>query len=174
MIITGAQFTKLLISKLENFLDSANAKPSQGTAMKKQSLPQVPIPLVPINSDETTSTATSSEEAETAAGMGSSMATSVSSDRDLATSEAVDDGAEKTLQKIIASYTGLAPAGIARDADISDLGVDSLAAVELAEELHTVRQGNHSRGSSYKQLRGSFATTCPFLLNQKSDVACFQ
>ena len=65
----------------------------------------------------------------------SSSATSASSDRDLATSEAVDDGAEKTLRNIIATYTGLSPAEIARDADIGDLGVDSLAAVELAEEL---------------------------------------
>lgn len=130
MIITGARFTKLLISKLEKFLDSANAKPSQGTAMGKQSLPQVPI-----NSYETTSTAKSSEGTETPPRMDSSSATSVSSDRDLATSEAVDDGAEKTLRNIIATYTGLSPAEIARDADIGDLGVDSLAAVELAEEL---------------------------------------
>ena len=130
MIITGARFTKLLISKLEKFLDSANAKPSQGTAMGKQSLPQVPI-----NSYETTSTAKSSEGTETPPRMDSSSATSVSSDRDLATSETVDDGAEKTLRNIIATYTGLSPAEIARDADICDLGVDSLAAVELAEEL---------------------------------------
>ena len=133
MIITGAQFTKLLISKLERFLDSANAKPSQGTAMGNKSLP-----LVPVKSSEVTSTVTSVEGTETPPGMdNSSRATSVESDDGLATPEAVDDGAEKSLRNIIATYTGLSPAEIAHDANIGDLGVDSLAAVELAEELQT-------------------------------------
>ena len=122
MIITGAQFTKLLISKLERFLDSANAKPSQGTAVEHKSLP--PIPVKP---SATTSTATSVEGTETPPDIDrSSRAT---------TPETIDDGADQILRNIIATYTGLSPAEIARDADIGDLGVDSLAAVELAEEL---------------------------------------
>ena len=126
MIITGAQFTKLLISKLERFLDSANAKPSQETVVAKPSLPQMPV-----KSSETASTATSVEGTETPPGEGnSSRATSVDSNDDF------DDGAEMSLRNIIASYTGLPPADIAHDANIGDLGVDSLAAVELAEELH--------------------------------------
>lgn len=124
MIITGAQFTKLLISKLERFLDSANAKPSQGTAVAHKGLPPIPV-----KSSETTSTATSVEGTETPPDMdNSSRAT---------TPEAVDDSADKILRNIIATYTGLSPAEIARDADLGDLGVDSLAAVELAEELQT-------------------------------------
>lgn len=123
MIITGAQFTKLLISKLERFLDSANSKPSQGTAVENKSLSQVPVKF-----SETTSTATSIEGTETPPDMDSSRAT---------TPEAVDDGAEKSLRDIIASYTGISPAEIPHDGDIGDLGVDSLAAVELAEELQT-------------------------------------
>lgn len=50
---------------------------------------------------------------------------------------AVDDDAEMSLRKIIVTYTGLSPAEIARDASIGDMGVVSLAAVELAEELQT-------------------------------------
>lgn len=131
MIITGAQFTKLLISKLERFLDSANAKPSQGMVMGNKT------PLeVPVKSSVTTSTSTSVEGTETPPGLdSSSRATSVESNDRLATPEAVDDGAEMSLRNIIATYTGLSPAEIAHDANIGDLGVDSLAAVELAEEL---------------------------------------
>ena len=123
MIITGAQFTKLAISKLERFLDSANAKPSQETTMRKKSLPQISV------KSETTSTATSVEGTETPPDMEHSSGAT--------TPETVDDGAEKRLRQLIATYTGISPAEIAHDADIGDLGVDSLAAVELAEELQT-------------------------------------
>lgn len=136
MMITGAQFTKLLISKLERFLDSANAKPSQVVGVGNKSLPQTSIissettlPQTSTKSSETTSTATSIEGTETPPDMDSSSG---------ATSpEIVDDGAEKRLREVIATYTGLSPAEIVHDSDIGDLGVDSLAAVELAEELQT-------------------------------------
>ena len=52
LMITGAQFTKLSISKLERFLDSANGKPFQGT--------MVTAPLhVPVNHAESTPTTVS-------------------------------------------------------------------------------------------------------------------
>lgn len=124
MVITGAQFTKLLISKLERFLDSAHAKSSQGAAVEHKSLPPIPV-----RSSETTSTATSVEVTETPPDMDNSSGAT--------TPEVVDDGADKILRDNIATYTGFSPAEIARDADIGDLGVDSLAAVELAEELQT-------------------------------------
>ncbi|MCJ1282148.1 hypothetical protein MMC26_001471 [Xylographa opegraphella] len=133
MTITGAQFTKLLISKLERFLDSANAKPSDTTATKTESSTRVPL-----RSSERTSTATSVEGTETPPGLdSSSQATSFESDDRLATLEVVDEDAEMSLRKIIATYTGLSPAEVGRDANIGDMGVDSLAAVELAEELQT-------------------------------------
>ena len=133
MIITGAQFTKLLISKLERFLDSANAKPPPVTAMGNKDLPQVPQP----KSSETTSSATSVGGTETPSGMNtsSSRATSVDSTDRLATGEGDSDDAEMSLRNIISSYTGISAAEIAHDASMGDLGVDSLAAVELAEEL---------------------------------------
>ena len=124
MIITGAQFTKLPISKLERFLDSANAKPSPAIPMERKNLPQVSI-----ETSETTSSATSAKGTETPPDMNNSSRAT--------TPDAIDDGAEKRLRDIIASYTGLSPADIAHEADIGDLGVDSLAAVELAEELQT-------------------------------------
>ena len=124
MIITGAQFTKLPIVKLERFLDSANAKPSQGNSMAEKSLPQVSA-----KSSATTSTATSLEGTETPPDLDNSSGAT--------TPEEGDDDAEKRLRQIIASYTGLSPVEIAHDAEIGDLGVDSLAAVELAEEFQT-------------------------------------
>ena len=133
MIITGAQFTKLLISKLERFLDSANAKPSQNTPIGNKNIPQVAEP----KSSETTSSATSVGGSETPSGINnsSSRATSVDSTDRLATGEGDSDDAEMSLRNIISTYTGISVAEIAHDANIGDLGVDSLAAVELAEEL---------------------------------------
>ena len=134
MMITGAQFTKLLISKLERFLDSANAKPSQGTAVTAIA------PLhVPVNDSEATSTTVSSEGADTPPDMdNSSRATSIDSDEKHQTMKEADDNAEMSLRSAIASYTGIAPDDIVRDNNIADLGVDSLAAVELTEELQTL------------------------------------
>jgi len=132
MMVTGARFTKLLILKLERFLDSANAKPSQGTAATNKSPPQVPA-----KSSETTSTATSDEGTETPPGIDSSSATTIDSDDELETTGDMDNDAETNLRNIIASYTGISPDEILQDSNIGDLGVDSLAAVELAEELQT-------------------------------------
>ena len=131
MVITGAQFTKLLISKLERFLDSANAKPSQPSAVGTKSLPKV----LAISSEMST-ISKSSEGTETPPGIDSSGKVALVEGNDrLATLAVVDDGAEKSLRDIIAAYTGLSPDEIALQANIGDLGVDSLAAVELAEEL---------------------------------------
>lgn len=127
MIITGARFTKLLIVKLERFLDSANAKPSQATAATPKSPPQVLA-----KSSEVTSTATSDGGTETPPGIDSSNATTIDSDDELDTKNG-----DASLRNIIASYTGISPDQILQDSNIGDLGVDSLAAVELAEEIQT-------------------------------------
>lgn len=129
MIITGARFTKLLILKLERFLDSANAKPSQATAATDKGPPQLLA-----KSSETTSTATSDEGTETPPGIDSSNATTIDSDDEI---ETTGNMTETSLRNIIASYTGISPDEILQDSNIGDLGVDSLAAVELAEELQT-------------------------------------
>ena len=124
MMITGAQFSKLSISKLEKFLDSANAKPSQVLDVGNTSLQKTSV-----KSSETTSTATSVEGIETPSATDNSSG--------VTSPDVVDDDGDKRLRETIATYTGLSPAVIAHDSDIGDLGVDSLAAVELAEELQT-------------------------------------
>lgn len=122
MTIMGVQFTKLLISKLEKFLDSANAKPRAATT----ATPAVARTLEPIS--ETTSEHDSD---------GSPGLTRVSSMTSIGeATEAGDDSAEESLRNLISTYTGLATSDIANDSNIGDLGVDSLAAVELAEELN--------------------------------------
>ena len=132
MIIIGAQFTKLLISKLERFLDSANAKPPLATAPISKAPPQLPV-----KTSESSSTVTSDDGTETPPSLESSSATSIGSDEECETLDDSDDGAITKLRDIISSYTGISPSEIANDANIGDLGVDSLAAVELGEELST-------------------------------------
>ena len=76
MIVTGAQFTNFLISKLERFLDSANVKPSQVTAIGNMSPPLAAL----LKTSGTTSSATSVGGIETASSNNSSSrATSVDS-----------------------------------------------------------------------------------------------
>lgn len=118
MTITGVQFTKILISKLEKILDSANPRASHATPAPEISLPH----LTPAS---TSSDMTPTEGSRT----GLSSETSVGSDM-------TDVGAE-ILRDIISEYTGLSKSEISDDANIGDLGVDSLAAVELAEELQS-------------------------------------
>ena len=133
MMITGAQFTKLLISKLERFLDSANGKPSQTATIGKDD----PGQILPISS-KTTSRTADTEGIETPPSMdNSSRATPIESNSGVATPEGVNEDAELNLRTLIATYTGLSPTEIVRTANIGDLGVDSLAAVELAEELQS-------------------------------------
>ena len=134
MMISGAQFTKLLISKLERFLDSANptAKPTPSLAAPTYKQPQLPVEV-----SATSSSTLSSEGIDTPRNTDDSSATSLQSDDEPETPDELDDGAEKALRSILASYTGIAPEDIAQEGGIGDLGVDSLAAVELAEELQT-------------------------------------
>ncbi|MCJ1359582.1 MAG: hypothetical protein MMC33_009584 [Icmadophila ericetorum] len=120
MTIMGVQFTKLLISRLEKFLDSANAKP------------QATIPITPpiTSTPEPTSETTSEHDSGSPGLTRVSSMTSIDEEPEVG-----DNGAEESLRNLIATYTGLAASEIAKDAIIGDLGVDSLAAVELAEEL---------------------------------------
>ena len=161
MMISGAQFTKLLISKLERFLDSANptAKPTPSLAAPTYKQPQVPVEV-----STTSSSTASSEGLDTPPNTDDSSATSLQSDDEPQTPDELDDGAEKTLRSILASYTGIAPEGIAQEAGIGDLGVDSLAAVELAEELQT---HFHKEIVADDFLEWSFGKLSDFLIPQQ-------
>lgn len=170
MIITGAQFTKLLISKLERFLDSANAKPPQVAAIEHKNPPLAPV----LKSSETTSSATSVGGTETpSCNNSSSRATSVDSTERLARVDEDNDDGEMSLRAIISSYTGISAAEIAHDPNIGDLGVDSLAAVELAEEL----QARFSKEVEAEDLlTSSFGALAELLVpvasGQESEGAC--
>lgn len=118
MTITGVQFTKLLISNLEKFLDSANLKASVSIDVLKASPSSSEVDLVG-GSEKTP---------------GLTSRTSTSS----ATSDVADDEDDaKDMKVILVDYTGLSASDITEDANIGDLAVDSLAAVKLAEELQS-------------------------------------
>ena len=126
MTITGVQFTKILISKLEKILDSANSstpnmKILDSAAAVKQKLPErgiVPSPSTASSASSPAGPSTPSYDSET----------SVDSD---------SDHRAGMLKDIICEYTGFPRSDIRDDLNIGDLGVDSLAAVELVEELHS-------------------------------------
>ena len=129
MTIVGVHFTKLLITNLEKFLDSANAKPAKPrvTAPQTKVVPDLSAP-----SSETTSDEGDGLSAD------SSRATSITSGFDeLETLGTPYNEAAESLTNIVVDYTGLAAEDIGKDALMSDLGVDSLAAVEFAEELQS-------------------------------------
>lgn len=125
MTVMGVQFTKLLISQLERFLDSANPKPVQGTTAA--------ITTVPSTSSFT-SEESSQQDSDSPPGL--TRINTPSSEAGAQTPQLVDDSADN-LRSIMAEYTGLATSEITMDANVSDLGVDSLAAVEMAEELQS-------------------------------------
>ena len=125
MTVLGVQFTRLPITRLEKMLDSANPKAREGPAVK-QTQPQL-IDTTPHTSSQKQSDSDSSSDDDLQSGSNTSI------DSDSEASE--DDGAVKKLKTLIASYVGLAEDAISDNANIADLGVDSLAATELADEV---------------------------------------
>ncbi|KAF7889246.1 hypothetical protein EAF00_009546 [Botryotinia globosa] len=120
MTSTGVSFTKLLITKLEKMLAAANPKVSKNEPLKQElmrTLTPITTPGSPTENDSRSSIDDSDDE-------GPPTPTDFVSGAD-------------NLKNLIASYTGLSDTEIIDDANIGDLGVDSLAAVELAEELQT-------------------------------------
>ncbi|KAL9127950.1 MAG: hypothetical protein Q9217_003263 [Psora testacea] len=126
MTIMGVQFTKLPITRLEKLLDSANPKSRDAPTAK---------PIQPDFIDSTSDTSSQeqsyADSEENGLRSRSSNNTSIDSDSDISE----DNVAVKTLKALIASYVGLAEDAISDDANIADLGVDSLAATELADEI---------------------------------------
>ena len=124
MTMTGVHFTKLPISKLEKSLDSANAEAAKGTVAKEKVVSK--------------SLAASSEPTP-AAGLGAtpdlSSASSDDNDDGPSTPDTGNDAGLESLRNVLAEYTGVSALDITEEVNIGDLCVDSLAAVELAEEL---------------------------------------
>ena len=121
MTIMGVQFSKIPISKLEKLLDSANTKAADKSLASK-SLGSQPMRVSP------------SQDLDSA--MSSEPPPLDSDSQDSSESEDSDDSLElESLKTILASYVGLPEDQITDDANIGELGVDSLAATELADEL---------------------------------------
>ncbi|QSZ37813.1 hypothetical protein DSL72_008913 [Monilinia vaccinii-corymbosi] len=119
MTSTGVGFTKLLITKLEKMLAAANPKTTQETASERMLVPAL-IPLVTPGSPTENDSRSSTDEFDEGPPTPMDIIAPI-----------------ENLKNLIASYTGLSETEILDDANIGDLGLDSLAAVELAEELQT-------------------------------------
>lgn len=125
MVIMGVQFTKLPIARLEKLLDSATPQ-SRDTPVVK--LPQPVATKSAIVSSENSSSENSSDD-----GLQSPTSNATTIDDEEETSG--EDGAVGKLKSLIASYVGIGEDAILDDATIAELGVDSLAATELADEI---------------------------------------
>lgn len=124
MILTGCQFNKLQISKLEKALDSANSEAANSSAPKDK----VTSKSLTVSSDPTP--VPSSEIAPAL----SSASSDDGDDGPKTPDSGVEEGTE-SLKNILSEYTGVSTGDITEDATLGELGVDSLAAVEMAEEL---------------------------------------
>lgn len=124
--VTGVQFTRLPITRLEKLLDSANSN-SHYASVTKPSQPQ----FADTTTDTSSQKQSDSDTDEDGLRSGISSNTSLDGDSDTAQ----DDSPVKTLRSLIGSYVGLAEDAISDNATIADLGVDSLAATELADEI---------------------------------------
>lgn len=121
--ISAVKFAKLPLKKLQKLLESVNQSSSQGAATAVK-LPKpgavAPIPRASIEASE--SGPRSSEESS------GTPATSVEDD---------NSNIEGRLRELLASFADLAEGPIPNDANIGDLGVDSLGASELVDSLQS-------------------------------------
>ena len=121
--ITGAQFTKIPIRALEKILISANQQLSPKMAPGN------------INKAEV---APSSFDSQSSEGSGVSLAFDSGSQNSVSADCENVNGDDESIDKIrtlIASYAGVPKDKIVRESSLAELGVDSLSALELAEEI---------------------------------------
>ncbi|KAH7012371.1 BcPKS16, polyketide synthase [Macrophomina phaseolina] len=152
MTVLGVRFTRLPISKLEKMLESANransttmAVPVRTSVIRTPPPEAVPELITDVENDW-------------------SMSSTSSDSGSPATPDEYEGGEESHLREIISTYTGAAVTDIAPDVNMGDLGVDSLAAVELADDLRN-RFGRDI--SSDDLLMSSFDTLSSLLLSAK-------
>ncbi|ROV96090.1 hypothetical protein VSDG_05051 [Cytospora chrysosperma] len=122
---TGCRFTKLDISRLERLLDPVNVapggqqglKPKPGTAMDpiRVTLPSHEV-VPPLEFD-----------------LDSSSTKSIDSEVDTPAS-----GNERSFLELLEVYTGMPASSVTGDNTLADMGLDSLAATEMAEELQSL------------------------------------
>nr|WNZ75135.1 MollE [Ovatospora sp.] len=117
--ILGVAFTRLPIDALERMLDSANPSSAPKNAAKKAQ----PTAVAQVVQDSRVSTPPSRQAGDSGYASDSGLAASPK------------ETGQLKLAQLIASYTGADPEAIDVNAQIGDLGVDSLAAVELAADI---------------------------------------
>lgn len=135
MVLTGAQFTKLLISKLERFLDSANAKasaePVNTAATSAAEIRSKTIPIEVMKESET-STEVYTDESEKSE-VSTSLSTSPSSSKLHSSGRNIE--VQGTLFKLLSETSGAPIDSIKGDLTLQALGIDSLSAVELKGDI---------------------------------------
>ncbi|KAA8615013.1 polyketide synthase [Pyrenophora tritici-repentis] len=120
--VMDVAFTRLPIATLEKLLDTANSTP----AAKKETAPKrLAAPAVPSRGAVPELEAADDHQADSSSDSEDGIATPPG--------ELDDSG----LRKMIAMYTGVSVDAIATQSTMADLGVDSLAAVEFAEDLRS-------------------------------------
>ncbi|TVY40548.1 3-methylorcinaldehyde synthase, partial [Lachnellula occidentalis] len=107
-MLCGCRFTKILILKLEKALDSANSTVPPEVTPRKET-PRNELSAGSITTSEGFSTP--------------------------ATSTPAQDSSDSVLRDLIAEYTGVNRLDICQHTIFADLGLDSLASVELVSEL---------------------------------------
>ena len=123
---TGCQFTKVDITRLERALDTAGKQPSSVPPSKSAALPESKLQSSRPQLSE------AMETSEEVAAPSSESTSSASS----AQSSVGDD----PLLVILEHYTGAAPSSVSDSMTFSDVGLDSLAAVEFASEVASTWQ----------------------------------
>lgn len=126
MTIMGVQFTKLPIARLEKMLDSASPKSNDKPIVK-------PIQRDFIASSSSSSSLGRSQDESEEDSLASPISSATTVDDE--TETRTDNSAVDKLKALIASYVGIAENNILDNSNIADLGVDSLAATELADEI---------------------------------------
>ncbi|KAI1332612.1 BcPKS16, polyketide synthase [Xylariaceae sp. FL0255] len=122
--VLGVGFTRIPTTRLERLLDAANAKNNAENASIEKARPQIISLASSVSVSESVSTMPIFTPATAAEG-------------DVPKGTTNTHSIEKKIKEIIAEFTGSDPGAITADTLIVDLGLDSLAAVELAEELST-------------------------------------
>jgi acyl transferase domain-containing protein/SAM-dependent methyltransferase len=124
MTAIGAKFHRLDITKLERTLDAANGSKFNS---KEAQPPSLPGPISSFQSSMPTfvkSTLKLTPESDSGFSSASSAAENGSDDR------------EAPLKAMISTYTGAPADFISSNTCIGDLGIDSLASVELSDEIN--------------------------------------
>ncbi|KAK0713998.1 BcPKS16, polyketide synthase [Lasiosphaeria miniovina] len=127
---TGCRFAKLDVTRLERLLDATNRVPGSKQTQARPNVAEMP------QSHPSPGISSLSEKASSFHGQDSDSSWAVSDlDTQLSSDEESPD-----IRSTLQTYTGVAASAIPGDAVLAELGLDSLAAAEMAEELGILNQ----------------------------------